>query len=191
MTPLDPSLQGWQNFYILIGTAAATLTGLMFIAVTFGASLLTRERQAFARAFLSPIYFHFVQVLLTAALLTVPTLGRMALGIVFIALAAWRLANLAWVFRRYWEAHRKSRNVDLSDWVLGIALPFACHGLLLATAIGFLMGVEASFTGLAIVTLGLLLVGIQGAWEQLVWIAMLLTERQQQSATASPAKSTS
>jgi hypothetical protein len=185
MTPLDPSLQGWQNFYILIGTAAATLTGLMFIAVTFGASLLTRERQTFARAFLSPIYLHFVQVLLTAALLTVPTLSRMALGIVFIVLAAWRLANLVWVFRRYREAHRKSQNVDLSDWVLGIALPLVCYGLLLAIAIGFMMGVEASFTGLAIVTLGLLVIGIQSAWEQFVWIAMLLTERGQQS-TAPP-----
>jgi hypothetical protein len=186
MTPLDPSLQGWQNFYILVGTAAATLTGLMFIAVTFGASLLTRDRQAFARAFLSPIYFHFVQVLLTAALLTVPTLGRMALGIVFIVLAGWRLANLGWVFRRYREAHRKNQNVDLSDWVLGIVLPFVCHGLLLATAIGFMLGVEASFTGLAVVTLGLLLIGIQSAWEQLVWIAMLLTERNHPPATAPP-----
>jgi hypothetical protein len=39
--------------------------------------------------------------------------------------------------------------------------------------------------GWAIVTLGLLLIGIQSAWEQLVWIAMLLTERSQQS-TAPP-----
>jgi hypothetical protein len=186
MTPLTPSLQGWQNFYILIGTAAATLTGLMFIAVTFGASLLTRESQGFARAFLSPIHFHFVQVLLTAALLTVPTLGRMALGSVFIVLAVVRLANLAWAFRRYREAHRKNQNVDLSDWILGIVLPLACHLLLFATAIGLILGVEASLTGVAIVTLGLLVIGIQSAWEQLVWIAMLLTERRQQSTPAPP-----
>jgi hypothetical protein len=49
-----------------------------------------------------------------------------------------------------------------------------------------MMGVEASFTGLAIVTLALLLTGIQGAWEQLVWIAMLLTEQRQQPAVAPP-----
>lgn len=65
-------------------------------------------------------------------------------------------------------------------------LPLACHALLLATAIGFMMGVEGSFTGVAIVTLGLLLIGIQSAWEQLVWIAILLTERQQQSVLTPP-----
>ena len=35
-------LATWQTFYILIGTAAATLTGLMFIVVTLLAGL--RER---------------------------------------------------------------------------------------------------------------------------------------------------
>ncbi|HEU0297477.1 MAG TPA: hypothetical protein VFR47_32340 [Anaerolineales bacterium] len=29
-----PFLSNWQNFYILIGTAAATLTGLMFVVTT-------------------------------------------------------------------------------------------------------------------------------------------------------------
>ena len=29
-----PFLSNWQNFYMIIGTAAATLTGLMFVATT-------------------------------------------------------------------------------------------------------------------------------------------------------------
>jgi hypothetical protein len=44
----------WQNFYLLVGTAAATLAGLMFIAVTFGSDLVTPETSAAARSFLDP-----------------------------------------------------------------------------------------------------------------------------------------
>jgi hypothetical protein len=32
-----PFLGNWQNFYMIIGTAAATLTGLMFVATTLAA----------------------------------------------------------------------------------------------------------------------------------------------------------
>jgi hypothetical protein len=33
----------WQSFYLLVGAAAATLIGLMFVAVTFGSSLVTMQ----------------------------------------------------------------------------------------------------------------------------------------------------
>ena len=29
----------WQNFYVIVGTAAATLTGLMFVVITLIAQL--------------------------------------------------------------------------------------------------------------------------------------------------------
>ena len=29
-----PLLTIWENFYVIIGTAAATLTGLMFVVIT-------------------------------------------------------------------------------------------------------------------------------------------------------------
>src|SRR6266436_5622658 len=35
-------LATWQNFYVIIGTAAATLTGLMFVVVTLFAGVRVR-----------------------------------------------------------------------------------------------------------------------------------------------------
>ena len=34
-------LQGWDNFFIMAGTAGATLIGLLFVAITLGADLST------------------------------------------------------------------------------------------------------------------------------------------------------
>ena len=67
-------LATWQTFYILIGTAAATLTGLMFIVVTLLAGVRERvplSSEAFA-TFNTPNVVHFGLVLLVAAVLTAP-----------------------------------------------------------------------------------------------------------------------
>src|SRR5215831_5820427 len=108
MAPADAlpaALQPWQNFYLLTGTAAATLTGLMFVAVTFGSSLVTRETASVSRAFLDPTYHHFVQVLLTACVVTVPVLGSTALGVLLLLAGLLRLIDLRRVFGHYLAAH--------------------------------------------------------------------------------------
>jgi hypothetical protein len=180
MTPLAPfpgALQGWQNFYMLSGAAAATLTGLMFIAVTFGSSLVTRETASYTRAFLDPTYLHFVQVLLTSCLLTVPTLGPGFLGGVLFVVGAFRFVRLHWVFGRYRDAQRRHGDIELSDWVMSIALPLLCYLSLMATGAGFLLGHAVALSGLAAVNLALLFIGIHGAWELFVWMAVAVSQR--------------
>jgi hypothetical protein len=181
MIPLEPlptALQGWQNFYMLAGAASATLTGLMFVAVTFGSNLVTPDTpQRSTRAFLDPTYLHFVQVLLTACLMTVPTLGAVSLGCVLIAVGAYRLVGLHWVFGRYRDAQREHGDIDVSDWVMSIALPLLCHGALMAIGTGFIQHNPAAPTALAVVTMMLLFLGIHCTWELLVWMAMTVGKR--------------
>lgn len=38
------SLRDWQNFYVLMGGASATLTGLMFVAISLGMNLARNEQ---------------------------------------------------------------------------------------------------------------------------------------------------
>jgi hypothetical protein len=44
MWPAD-ALKGWHDFYLLVGTAGATLLALLFVAVSLGIGFLTEERQ--------------------------------------------------------------------------------------------------------------------------------------------------
>jgi hypothetical protein len=181
MTPLDPlpaALQSWQNFYLLSGTAAATLLGLMFVAVTFGSSLVTKETAQSARAFLDPTYLHFGQVLLTGVLLTIPTLGPTFLGSLLLATALLRIFGSFHVFGHYRKAQEKHGDIELSDWIVSIIIPLLCHLLLATCGIGFLQErLSIALTGLAIVNVTLLAIGIQGAWELLVWMALAVNER--------------
>src|SRR5262245_15764410 len=67
-------LSQWQNFYMLIGTAAATLTGLMFVATTLVAGIETHGATMYegVSAFSTPTVVHFGAVLLIAGILSAP-----------------------------------------------------------------------------------------------------------------------
>ena len=175
MTPFSSfaaAAGAWQNFYVLTGTAAATLVGLMFVAVTFGSSLVTPQTSASARAFLDPTFAHFVQVLLIACLVLIPTMGATLLGVLLLVIGALRIASLFSVYGGMREAQRAKSDVELSDWMTGIVLPLFCHLLLGASGAAFLLGYAAAFNALATVTVAILLIGVFGAWELMVWMAV-------------------
>src|SRR6185369_16333991 len=88
-----PLLSNWQNFYMIMGTAAATLTGLMFVVTTLIAGIDTHVStlNAGISAFNTPTVVHFGAVLMLAGILSAPwqtfsslslVLGLLALGMV-------------------------------------------------------------------------------------------------------------
>jgi hypothetical protein len=162
----------WQNFYLLVGTAAATLIGLMFVAVTFGAGLMRAETALSARAFIDPPFTHFVTVLLIACLMLVPTMSPILLGAALLVVTTVRTVALIGVHRRMREAHQRYNDLELSDWMLGVVLPAACYAALAATGVGFVAERAAAFSGLAVVVVTILLVGVLGAWELVIWLAL-------------------
>ena len=67
-------LAAWQNYYVIVGTAAATLTGLMFVVITLMAQLRVRLSSSWShvRVFNTSTMVHFGTALLSAALLSAP-----------------------------------------------------------------------------------------------------------------------
>src|SRR4030095_2074399 len=76
-------LSNWQNFYMIMGTAAATLTGLMFVATSLVAGIETHVSTANAgiSAFNTPTVVHFSIVLLLAGVLSAPWQTFSSLGL--------------------------------------------------------------------------------------------------------------
>ncbi len=65
-------LAAWQNFYVIIGSSAATLTGLMFVVITLIAGSQMRRSSGTNAAFGTPTVVHFCAALLVAAVLSAP-----------------------------------------------------------------------------------------------------------------------
>jgi hypothetical protein len=72
--------------------------------------------------------------------------------------------------------------------MMSIVIPFGCHLWLAMTGVGLFLDVAASVGSLAVVTLVLLFVGIHGAWELFVWMALAVSERRR-AASDRPAPS--
>jgi hypothetical protein len=168
----------WQNFYLLLGTAAATLIGLMVVAVTFGSNLVTPETAATARSFLDPPFTHFTQTLVTSALLLMPSMGPVLLGILLASIGALRAAALVKIASHMRLAHQRAGDIELSDWISGIVIPAICYLVLIATGGAFAAKYEISFAMLAGVTLVILLSGIYGAWEMMLWMALARSRKE-------------
>ena len=67
-------LDRWQNFYVMVGTAAATLTGLMFVVITLIAQIQARRQIPSSRSHITVFTtsVHFGAVLLAAGILSAP-----------------------------------------------------------------------------------------------------------------------
>src|SRR5712691_183047 len=75
-------LDHWHEFYALVGTAAAALLALLFVAASIGARTMPRESGGPTRTYMSPVAFHFTAVLFVSALALVPSLSPASLAAV-------------------------------------------------------------------------------------------------------------
>lgn len=163
-------IEDWHDFDLLVGTAAATLVGLMFVAASIGASIYTEKKRPGMQAFISPTVVHFTSVLVLALLALVPTHDWLTLaGLLVLVGAAGGIytANLwmqLFVRRRF--------DVDIVDRLFYAALPLLGYLLLLLATFFLLRQSEAGLDLLAAAQITLLLAGIRNAWDMMMWIVI-------------------
>ena len=79
--PLAEVLGPWHEFYMLLGTASATLIGLLFVAATVSSGIFTSDRRAALRVFLSASVIHFSTILVSCLTVLIPVQDWISLGI--------------------------------------------------------------------------------------------------------------
>jgi hypothetical protein len=161
-------LETWHEFYLLIGTAGVTLTGLLFVVVSLGPRMIAHHQTTGVRAFISPNAVYFATTLVVSAVLMIPGLSAMAIGICLCLGAVAALGYLG-----YTRAHQQWRQnrLPLVDWIWFVGLPIAGYVLLLFSGIGFLLHVALSMHGVAVALILLLVIGIRNAWDLVIWIS--------------------
>jgi len=154
----------WHDYYVLIGTAAATLIAAMFVVASIGSGFLTRRHSPQIRTFLTPTVIHLTSVLLAALLATVPTLAWQFLGVafglgggagmVYSALVGWRIAR---------------RRVEWSDQVWYALTPIVGYGVIAAASLSIVLHAAPNFEALAVGAALLLVAGIRNAWDMIIF----------------------
>jgi hypothetical protein len=176
-------LATWQSFYVIIGSAAATLTGLTFVVVTLIAGARApRANEAFA-TFNTPSVVHFCAALLVAAILSAPW---QALWLASLLLGLAGLGGLTYVvtvFRRLLRLARQQMEYQLvlEDWLWHTVLPLVSYTAPVVAAILLPGNPAPALFVIAAATVLLLFIGIHNAWDNVTYIAIELSRSQNKS----------
>ncbi len=170
-----PLLLGWQNFYMIVGTAAATLTGLMFVATSLAAGVVRDPSvlDAGIDAFNTPTVVHFGVVLLAAAILSAPWHAFSSIRLVLGTLGVAAIVYLLVVLRRMRGI--PNYRAPLKDWLWYLAFPLAAYIVLAAAAVVLPARPEAALYVIAAALMALLFLGIHNAWDLVSYFAVVRT----------------
>jgi len=154
----------WENYYLLVGSAAGALIGLMFVVTTLTAGLDANRVSRGVKVYITPIVFHFSNVLIVSAISAVPQIPTAAVGVLVALCAAagivYSAATTVRLSRTGWEDPP-----DTSDkWFYGIVPTIAYLALAgAAFAVWLVSRIAAYAVGATVLVL--LLIGIRNAWD--------------------------
>jgi hypothetical protein len=157
-------LQEWETFYLVVGTSAGALVGVMFIVVTLTAEIAVDQINRGMIIYQNPTVFHLGAIVAVSALALVPA-HLLPVVAVLVGLAG--IGGLAYVgltIRRMAEVY-DFYTATLADRVFFGALPGLSYLLMLAGSIAVFWTPEIAAETIGAGTLLLLLVSIRNAWD--------------------------
>lgn len=165
---LAKQLEAWHDFYLVVGTGAAALTGLLFVIVSLGPHVVANHTRTGVRAFISPIATHFTTVLVVSSMMLVPHFPEPLLGTL---LAVGGIGGL--IYTGWTGVHRRWRESTLPflDWIWFVGLPAVCFALILASGVMIAMSLAIGLHAIASTMLLMIVVGIRNAWDVVLWVA--------------------
>jgi hypothetical protein len=163
-------LAGWENFYVIIGSSAAALTGLQFVVIALIADIEKRSSLQQVDAFGTPTIVHFCAVLLVSAILSAPwreiSNAAMAVGVC-------GAAGVVYVLIVVGRARRQTGYKPvLEDWLWHAVFPFVAYTALLVAAVLVPRDPAAVLFVIGAAALLLLFIGIHNAWDTVTYIVV-------------------
>lgn len=156
------ALHEWHEFYILLGTAGATLLALLFVAVSLGTGFLSSKDQQGTRTFMSPVVIHFTSVFFLSAVCLVPSHGPVFFAVLIAGTAivgvAVSIVISVWVVRTEMTQY-------LPDYFAYGLLPVGAYLALLVASVMIYLGRDYALEVLAGGLLVLAIVNVRNAWD--------------------------
>ena len=164
-------LNPWSSFYILTGSAAAGLIGLMFVVITLvtGTERVRKSPDGIS-TFSTPTVVHFGAALFSSAVLSAPWHSKLG-PVVMLGLAG--LCGVTYIARLVTRTKRLDNyQADAEDWTWYTILPVAAYGAILTGAIMLVNVPAGALFVLAGGVATLIFIGIHNAWDIVTFIVI-------------------
>jgi hypothetical protein len=156
---MDP-MEGWSDFYQLIGATAGTLIGLIFVVVSLGADHAKAGDEHRTRIGVTPTLVHFTALLVSALSMLAPlsnTARAVILGLIGCAGLAY-LLNLALLVSKRIKAEER-------DTLWFGVLPMAAYAGFLVSGAAWALAAEFAPQIGALASVILLVAALHNSWE--------------------------
>jgi hypothetical protein len=162
-------LAQWHEFYAVLGTAAAALIALLFVAVSIATSVLTPEPESRGNTstYLSPVVFHYANALFLSLIALIPTQTLESFGLV---IGAASIGSATYSIVIAVRVHRNSIS-DIADRLCYGAIPALCYAMGPVSAVFLFEEKLAGLNLLAGAALLLLVINIRNAWDLMISLA--------------------
>lgn len=165
MSAFTQAVSDWHDFYLLIGTAAATLVGLLFVALSLNLHKLRDENYNDVRILAYRTFYTFIYVLMVSGVLLIPHQTPLGIGLPLLLISGLGLFNTA---RNIAYVRRGARSPGFRDVMRRFLTVAVSLVGLVVVALWVMAGNVTAFYWLTGVILGLLVFASENAWDMLM-----------------------
>jgi len=162
--------EGWGEFYLLAGSAAAVLIGLIFVVVTL---MQDRPRSSVltgSRLYMGPVVLNVSFVLVLSAAALVPAISAKSFAAVSAGVSLWGLIRGVQCIAGISALSGEDKPHWSDVWFYGV-IPTMLYALLAVVSHAVWMEQSGASLGVAAVITALLLVTIRNEWDLVTWLA--------------------
>jgi hypothetical protein len=160
------AVDGWHDFYHVIGDASAALMGLLFVSLSLNVQVITRRYNADLRLLAVQAFASYISTLMFAILFLLPNQGPMGLGLPMLGID---LIVLYVTVSRILETRRNRTRVwGIRMLTLRFATPIICFVSVMVIAASVLMGKIGGLVWFVPVVIVLFWIASLNAWDLLL-----------------------
>jgi len=170
---------GWENFYVIVGSSAGALIGLQFVVIALIAELpIARGAAMASNAFTTPSVVHFCVVLFLSGIVSAPwngitivagLWGSVGLGGIAYTVVITRRLRKQTIYRPVFE-----------DWLFHVLLPLSAYALMAGSACAAYSHTRPALFTVGTAALLLLFIGIHNAWDTVTYHVFVRKQEQTQ-----------
>jgi len=168
MQSLSATLAPWHEFYTLLGAAAATMIGLLFVAASVGGGVFSQNRLGPLRMLLSGSVVQFATVLANSLFVLAPLRYWELLGVVVLACGGLGLvySGMAW---RDTVRDGLSNKIDFEDRLWYAVAPAAGYLVTAIAGVALMLRLDFGCPVLAGAMGALMVAAVHNAWDITIW----------------------
>ena len=172
MNVIMSELAKWDNFYVIVGSAAGALIGLQFVVIALIAEKPVAGAAEAGAAFANPTIVYFSVALFLSAVLHAPWQTITIVAVLWGLVGFGGVAYTVMVVRRMRK--QTAYKPEFEDWLFHVVLPLAAYAILALSPFAAPSHTRQALFGVGGAALLLLFIGIHNAWDNISYNVLVI-----------------